>query len=133
MSIWPDVMPAIVGQLRRKARAEYNYRIPIRKLDKVHRDTFVRAIDNVLSTELAIFTYTQIIEGLPTADVAWDRRLPGLYGDHPLDGHEELCPGAMEKARELCPLWDPDMLLFNPKVGYRQTFRSVSRGGVAPD
>ncbi|KAK4112795.1 hypothetical protein N656DRAFT_752873 [Canariomyces notabilis] len=116
MSIYPDVMPAVLDQLREKARAEYRARIPIRKLDKLHRDALTRAINNVLSTELAIFTYAQIIDGLPTADVAWDRRLPGLYGDHPLDGHEELCPGAMEKAREICPLWDPDMLAFNPKL-----------------
>jgi len=114
--IWPDDMPAVVEKLRIKAQADYRARIPINKLDAMHRDILIRAINNVLATELAISTYAQIIDGLPIADVAWDQRSPGLWGDHPLDGHEELCPGALDKAREVCPQWDPVMLAFSPKV-----------------
>ena len=116
LRILPDDMPAVVEKLRIKARADHKARIPIDKLDAAHRDVLIRAINNVLATELAIFTYAQIIDGLPIADVAWDRRSPGLWGDHPLDGYEELCPGALDKAREVCPQWDPAMLAFNPKV-----------------
>lgn len=109
-------MRAIVAQLRIKARADHAARISPEKLKEEHRAILVRAVNNVLATELALFTYAQIIDGLPVADVAWDRRAPGLPGDHPLDSHEELCPGAMDKARELCPKWDASMLAFDPEV-----------------
>ncbi|KAM7204966.1 hypothetical protein V8F33_001207 [Rhypophila sp. PSN 637] len=109
-------MPAVVEKLRARARADHKARIPITRLDAVHRDVLIRAINNVLATEDAIFTYAQIIDGLPIADVAWDRRLSTLWGDHPLEDHEELCPGALEKAREVCPKWTPSMLAFDPKV-----------------
>ncbi|KAK4215375.1 hypothetical protein QBC37DRAFT_281739 [Rhypophila decipiens] len=109
-------MPAMEEKLRARARADHKARIPINKLDTVHRDVLIRAINNVLATEHAIFTYAQIIDGLPIADVAWDRRNPGLWGDHPLEDHEELCPGALDKAREVCPKWEPSMLSFDPKV-----------------
>jgi hypothetical protein len=78
----------------------------------------IRAIDNVLATDEAILTYAQIIDGLPTADVSYDRRVTGIHGNHPIDEHEELCPGALDKARELCPQWDPAMLAFSPRVSW---------------
>ena len=115
MWIHPDDRPAILEKLRIKARADYNARIPVNPLDEEHRRVLIRAINNVLSTEEAILTYAQIIDGLPTADVAWDRRIPGLYGEHPLEEHEELCPGALDKAREVCPQWTIEMLSFDPK------------------
>ena len=58
-----------------------------------HYAIFTRALKNVLATELALFTFAQIIDGLPIADVGFDRRGHGLSGDHPLDEHEELWPG----------------------------------------
>lgn len=122
--IWHEDMPAVVEKLRVKAKADYRARISIDKLDAAHREVFIRAINNVLATENAIFTYAQIIDGLPIGDVAFDRRNPGLFGDHPLDGeHEQLCPGALDKAREVCPKWDPAMLAFDPRVCFFQ-FRS---------
>lgn len=111
-----DDMPAIAEKRRIKALADHRARIPIGKLDDAHRQVLVRAINNVLATDEAILTYAQIIDGLPIADVAFDRRISGIYGDHPLDLHEELCPGALEKAREICPQWDPAMLTFSPRV-----------------
>ncbi|KAK4464058.1 hypothetical protein QBC42DRAFT_172210 [Cladorrhinum samala] len=110
-------MPIVVEKLRIKAQADYRARISIDKLDAAHRDVLIRAINNVLATENAIFTYAQIIDGLPIADVAWDQRIQCLFGDHPLDGgHEELCLGALDKAREVCPQWDPALLTFDPRV-----------------
>ncbi|KAK0670277.1 hypothetical protein QBC41DRAFT_390009, partial [Cercophora samala] len=110
-------MDAVTELLRARALADHKARSPIDRLDAEHRSYLVRAINNVLSTQLALFTYAQIIDGLPIGDVAWDQRDPPLEGDHPLaTEHEELCPGAMEKAREVCPRWDTEMLRFNPKV-----------------
>ena len=56
----------------------------------------------VLSTELTLFTCAQVIDGLPTADVAWDQRYGGIFGDHIIDEAHggSLCPGAMDKACE---------------------------------
>lgn len=115
-NIFPDDMPAIAEKLRAKAQADHKARVSIDKLDDAHRDVLVRAINNVLATDEAVLTYAQIIDGLPIADVAFDRRVSGIYGDHPIDHHEELCQGAMEKAREICPQWDPAMLAFSPRV-----------------
>ncbi|KAK4205127.1 hypothetical protein QBC40DRAFT_163385 [Triangularia verruculosa] len=110
-------MDSVLAQLRTKALADYRARVSIDKLDAEHRAIFVRAINNVLSTEIAIFTYAQIIDGLPIGDVAFDSRRVDIPEGHPLDAdHEELCPGAMEKAREVCPKWDPELLKFNPNV-----------------
>ena len=107
----------VLEKLRARARAEAAVRVSPEGLDAQRRDILVRAINNVLSTKEAIFTSAHIIDGLPTANVGWDRRSTGLWGDHPLDAHEELCPGAMEKAQEVCPKWNLSMLRFNPKVG----------------
>ncbi|KAK5993040.1 hypothetical protein PT974_06467 [Cladobotryum mycophilum] len=106
----------IAEQLRTKAQADHRARIPLDRLDAEHHAIFTRAINNVLSTELAVFTYAQIVDGLPTEDVAYDARYPGLFGEHPINEHENLCPGAMEKARELCKAWKPEMLSFNPEL-----------------
>ncbi len=86
-----------------------------------HSTILGRAIFNVLSTDLAAFTYAQIIDGLPTADVAWDRRFPDLPGVHPIGRHEELRPGVMERAREFRRRFDPSMLSFDPKVRGKPT------------
>ncbi|KAK4644199.1 hypothetical protein QC761_302720 [Podospora bellae-mahoneyi] len=115
-------MDAITELLRARALTDHKARIPIDRLVAEHRTHLVRAISIVLSTELALFTYAlftyaQIIDGLPTGEVAWDVRSPLLQGEHPLaTEHEELCPGAMEKAREVCPKWDTEMLRFSLQV-----------------
>lgn len=92
---------AVILRLRNIAMASYASRVSLAQTDAEHHAIFVRAITNVLSTRLSLETYAQIIDGLPIADVAWDRRSPGIFGNHPIDDHEELCPGAMEKACEL--------------------------------
>lgn len=110
-----------IAELQRDAaRRDYYDRITLDdNLATEHREVFIRALKNVLATELALFTFAQIIDGLPVADVGFDRRDHGLRGDHPLDEHEELCAGAMEKARELEKVWDPSTLKFNPEVWRR--------------
>ena len=113
----PEQVERLVVHLRESARIDHWRRTDLSSLEPEHRQAFVHALKNVLSTELALFTFAQIVDGLPTADVGWDRRGHGLWGDHPLYDHEELCPGAMEKTRELRDLWDLAMLRFNQKVG----------------
>lgn len=86
------------------------------KLDTLHQLAYIGAINNILATDLAIFTYAQIIDGLPIADVGFDRNIPNLLAAHPLETHEKLCPGCMEKAKEICGRWNTNILSFDPKV-----------------
>lgn len=118
----------MVRKLREKAQAEHAIRISPEKLNSKHHDILLRAINNTLHSEIALFTYAQIIDGLPIADVAWDRRQPGLSGDHPIDEHEELCPGSMDKAVEYCGKWKLEMLSFNPKVRISSPLRDKVAG-----
>lgn len=108
---------AISLRMREGAEVEYANRISIENLTPEHHSILVHAIRNVLSTELAVFTYAQIMDGLPTGDVAWDKRSPGIEGDHPIDEeHETLCPGVLEKARDFQDNWSPADLKFKPEV-----------------
>ena len=110
-------MPAVTARLREYALADDEARIiPDKRLDAPYQAILARAVSNVLSTEIAISTFAQIIDGLPTADVGWDRRHYHMDGDHPLDAHEDLCPGAMDTARKLSSQWTIEMLAFNPKL-----------------
>ncbi|KAJ3538901.1 hypothetical protein NM208_g2550 [Fusarium decemcellulare] len=114
----PEELQAHTEKLQAAARAAYDLRVPFRNIQtEHHRRVLDRATKNVLCTELAQFTYAQIIDGLPTGDVSWDRRYCGVFGEHPIDlEHEELCPGAMEKAREFHEEWNSEILMFDPKA-----------------
>ena len=83
-----DQVERIAALQRDAARRDYQERVTMEgRLTLGHNRVFVRALNNVLATELAVFTFAQIIDGLPTADVGFDRRDHGLRGNHPLDSH----------------------------------------------
>ncbi|KAH6649497.1 hypothetical protein F5144DRAFT_588200 [Chaetomium tenue] len=85
-------------------------------LDGDHRQILERAIRRILATELAEITYAQIIDGLPTGQVAYESYIP-IYGWHPIDNvHDDLCPGMLEKARQFRADFQPDILTFNSKL-----------------
>lgn len=102
--------------MRREARNAYACRMLFDDFPRrEHRDTLLRALKNALNTDLTIFTFAQLIDGLPTADVCFDKRFTGIFGDHIIDDmHEELCDGAMERAREMAADWGPPILKFIP-------------------
>ena len=100
---------------------EESRQLSIADLDGKHRELLVRAITRILLTEIAETTYAQIIDGLPTGDVAYDARkepynsLEG--GVHPIDhAHNELCPGMLDKTREFRDGFRPEILRFNAEV-----------------
>lgn len=70
---------------------------PVRHiLDAAHQAAFQRAVQNVLSTNIAETTFAQIADGLPLLSVA----LNSPFGHHlhaSIVNHEELYPGALEK------------------------------------
>ncbi len=89
-------------------------------LEGEHRQLLVRAIARILSTELAKMTYAQVIDGLPTGDVAYDA-IVAPHNGHPIDhAHDQLCPGMLEKAREFRDGFQPEILFFDSQVSLTQ-------------
>ncbi|KAK4464402.1 hypothetical protein QBC42DRAFT_263327 [Cladorrhinum samala] len=121
----PADLEVYVRRMKEVARAAAASRVPFTDNGSDHYKIFCRALKNVLSTDLALETYAQIIDGLPTADIAYDRRSPGLFGDHPIEDHEELCPGALERARAFREEFDMSVLTLSPRL-----IRSYSRAPI---
>lgn len=69
-------------------------------LDDCHRDALSLAVRNVLQTELALVTYAQILDGLPTCPPVWDHFTNKYHYLHPVNDHKNLCPGSLERAEE---------------------------------
>lgn len=85
-------------------------------LDEERAQTVRRALMNILTTELAEFTYAQILDGLPTQQAILDSCQ--WIHDHPACQlkHEKLCDGFLEKAREFRSRFDPSTLVFGKDV-----------------
>lgn len=71
---------------------------PRHKLDESHLAAFGQAIANILTTELARLTFTQLVDGCPLWDVVSKLDHYDLVREEPVFNHRELCPGALEKA-----------------------------------
>jgi hypothetical protein len=76
-----------------------NY-VELNRLQGAHYATLAGALRNVLDTDIALLTFAQIVDGLPTSDVAWDQYGSKRHPDHPVNNHRTLCHGALEKAKE---------------------------------
>ncbi|KAI0385590.1 hypothetical protein F5Y04DRAFT_246226 [Hypomontagnella monticulosa] len=101
--------------------------IPVAEcLDASHRDALNQAVSNILSTEIALETYAQIIDGLPLGNVAWDRYHHKLRRGHPISSHRELCPGALECAQEMRDAFNIDLLKFEPELLQAYQFAPTS-------
>lgn len=61
-----------------------------------------RALNNVTLTETSIFTFAQILYGLPTTEVTDDTFVKFLtqQAGHPVLSPKALCPGVMEKSAQ---------------------------------
>lgn len=110
-------MDVMVQRLHDVALYAHLHRITLENLTTDHLNIFHRALLRVLGSELAIETFAQIVDGLPIADVAWDRRHPGIGGDdHPIEAHESLCPGVKDKTSASLEQYDLHSLAFDPKL-----------------
>lgn len=90
-------------------------------LDDAHQRALEHAVRSIISTPIAEETFAQIVDGLPLRRVALgaqDHRV--LRGD-PIDNHPEMCPGALEKAREF-------QIRLNPRG--LEVASTVSNGGL---
>ena len=92
-------------------------KLVIGSLEGAHRTSVLRAIANVLATPTAEITYAQIIDGLILSDVAFDIYDGNIAPLHPLiDEHKDLCPGVLERARELRISFDASALEMDSTV-----------------
>ncbi|KAH0438190.1 alcohol dehydrogenase [Colletotrichum camelliae] len=95
-----------------------------------HRDTFMRALSNILATEIAEITFTQIIDGLPLTEVAQDCGNASLPNDHPdHDMHQQLCSGVIEKTHRFRDEFDSGTIHIDSKL--INDYRAASLGSRA--
>lgn len=86
-------------------------------LGGAHREAVSQAIFNVLSTKIAEFTYAQIVDGLPLADVVEDvYGGSSMYPDHPVFAHTDLKHGVLDTVRSFRAAFDPRILEFDASV-----------------
>ncbi|KAK7709310.1 hypothetical protein SLS64_006222 [Diaporthe eres] len=110
-------MDVMVQGLRDIALYAHLHRITLENLTTDHLNIFHRALLRVLGSELAIDTFAQIVDSLPIADVAWDKRHPGIFGDnHPIEAHASLCPGVKDKTSACLEQYDLHSLVFDAKL-----------------
>lgn len=110
-------MDVKVQRLRDVALYAHLHRITLENLTTDHLNIFHRAVLRVHGSELAIDTFAQIVNGLPIADVAWDKRHPSIFGDdHPNEAHASLCPGVKDKTSAYLEQYDLHSLVFDPKL-----------------
>jgi len=117
MSTPTSSAPLVAGEADKALTFAQPQQLSLDDLDGDHHHLLVCAIMRVLSTELAEVTYAQIIDGLPTGDVAYEA-YGTPYAGHPIDqAHNELCPGMLDKARQFRDDLRPEMLVFDSQVG----------------
>jgi hypothetical protein len=68
------------------------------------------------STNPTAETYSQILDGLPLAQVATHQRYHQHWDVHPINRHVALCPGVEEAARNFRAKFEIDLLKFDTKV-----------------
>ncbi|KAH7125827.1 hypothetical protein EDB81DRAFT_698246 [Dactylonectria macrodidyma] len=81
-------------------------------LDVQHQKVFTQALMNILSTNVAGFTYAQILDGLPTEESLLESYV--FMESHPVYklNHSKLCDGFLEKAKKFKAQFDPLQLSF---------------------
>lgn len=94
--------------LLRKTSSE----VPIEVFDPDHYHLLVKAIQNILSTELAELSIAQLIDGVPLMMWVFEGRGCLLEKGHPLLERENLCEGALDQARLFRDAFDPAILQF---------------------
>ena len=85
-------------------------------LDSDHLEALRLALSNLLSTDVAEFTYAQIIDGLPTSSTFFEFHTLHKIKDHPVQGHLDLCEGVLDRVREFRSAFELRLLRFEPHV-----------------
>ncbi len=85
-------------------------KVSLEVLEPEHYHILVRAIQNVLSTELAELTMAELVDGLPLASTGWGAAGNLLCRDHPLNEHKTFCDGVIDQTRAFRDAFDPRIL-----------------------
>jgi hypothetical protein len=85
-------------------------------LDVEHRDAVTRAVFRLLDTEIAVQTYSQIIDGVPLCGVARGLQNHRVLLGHPLESHVTLCPDVADTAIQFKANFNMETLKFDTKV-----------------
>ena len=85
-------------------------------LDLQHGDAFTRAVLRVLDTELAVKTYSQIIDGVPLFDIAIGQQSHRVSLGHRLESHVTLCPDVADTAKQFRADFSMETLKLDTKV-----------------
>ena len=82
-----------------------------------HLGAFIRALSNMISTELAEVTLAQIVDGLPVPSSSRDLVESGIHDSHPVyTERTKLCPGVSAKTQEILKCLDPASLQLESAV-----------------
>lgn len=90
--------------------------ISMEHLDAGHLQPFRQALSNILSTPIAESTYAQIIDGMPLS--ATYARNYWYSENFPVETHNHLCAGSLEKAIAARSNFDFTLLQFEPKASW---------------
>ncbi|KAI0485626.1 hypothetical protein F4859DRAFT_511820 [Xylaria cf. heliscus] len=89
-------------------------KLSVDSLHNKHHDLFNRALQNILSRNAAELTYAQIVDGLPISSVEEDSMHGSVDYGHPIHTkHTTLCPGVLERLREIRNTHELRSLKFN--------------------
>lgn len=88
-------------------------------LDVEHLACLKTAIANILDTNIAKQTFSQIVDGLPTKSSFWELHYTSKDLGHPVAQHESVCEGILEKTRQFRADFDLLSLRFEPSVSHR--------------
>ncbi|RFU36296.1 hypothetical protein B7463_g95, partial [Scytalidium lignicola] len=108
----------------------FSQKVSLHHLVTEHLSVVTRAISNVLSTDVAEFTYAQIVAGLPTRDSYGDfHYTTDVDEGSPVLHHLSLCDRVLAKTRTFKSNFDPLSLQFDAYV--LQAFQNERLGSRA--
>lgn len=90
-----------------------------------HLDIFIRAVTNILNTDIAHQTFAQLVDGLPLDTVLADVGGPELPSDHPVWDHSSLCAGVLKQLHEVKQSLDLSTLSFESEVSCHSHIKSL--------
>ena len=85
-------------------------------LDVQHGDVLTRAVLRLLGTEIAVQTYSQIIDGVPLFGVARGQQKRLVPLAHPINSHVTLRPGVADIVKRFRAEFSMKTLKFDTKV-----------------
>lgn len=85
-------------------------------LDAAHAAAFQQTLTRILSSHVAEFTFSEILDGLPTEESYLDFHL--RIAGHPVFElkHTSICPGVVQRIRKFREAFDPLTLSFSSSV-----------------